>query len=543
MANNFADLFEHSVDAMTDRVALIAAGRQVTYGELEIDANRLAHHLLDSGLGIGSHIGIHMHNSIETMVALIAAFKIRGVPININYRYSCDELAYVYDNADLAAVIHHRSYSDRVDEVLARLPRITHSVVVEDDLFTYLPSRSVPYAEAVENASDARDFGPRYADDLFIMYTGGTTGQPKGVMWRQEDMWRVLGGGTDFYTGEMVADEFQQSLMGSKNEPTRWFALPPLIHASAMMPTFTALWSGNTVVFESKFDPYRTWELVQRHQTQVLIITGDAMGRPLVDALRDRPVDVSCLSVIASGAALFAASTKDALFGLLPDVIVSDSVGSSETGFGGIGLAHRGLRQAGGPTVQPGRDSLVVDDDGRAVAPGVEGWLAKTGSVPLGYYKDPAKSAKLFRDVDGRRIVVTEDRAVQVDSGITLLGRGNMVINTGGEKVFVEEVEGVLKAFGDVYDAIVVGVPDERWGFRVAAVLATAPGATLDTYGLIEHARKALAGYKIPRSLWLEAEISRTPSGKPDYRWAQQITTTREPDHEIGLGGGEGKSR
>jgi acyl-CoA synthetase (AMP-forming)/AMP-acid ligase II len=537
VAYNFADLFEHAVDAMPDRVALICSGREVTYRELDERSNQLAHYFSGVGLGAGAHIGIHLHNSVETMEALLASYKIRAVPVNINYRYTSDELTYVYDNADLDAVLHHRVYAPRVAEVLPSLPRIKHAIVVEDDLGgAGLPTESVPYEDGLAGQSSARDFGARSDDDLFIMYTGGTTGRPKGVMWRQVDMWRVLGGGLDFYTGEAAADEYQQSRVGAAGEASRWFALPPLIHAAAMMPTFAALFSGNTVLLDSKFDAHRTWKLVEQHKMQILIITGDAMGRPLVEAHRQAKADTSSLIVVASGAALFSPVVKEAFLEAFPDLIVSDSIGSSETGFGGIGFAAKGDQQLGGPRVQAGRFALVVDDDHVPLEPGsgVDGWFAKGGNVPIGYYNDPEKTKEIFGQVDGKTVVITEDRArLEADGSITLLGRGNMVINTGGEKVFAEEVESALKAHDGVYDAVVVGVPDERWGHCVAAVVQARDEQPVDFEGLEKHVRKSLAGYKIPRVVWVADAVQRTPSGKPDYRWAKEYVQSRVSDYTV----------
>ncbi|MFD4367345.1 acyl-CoA synthetase [Rhodococcus sp. NPDC058521] len=537
MAYNLADLFEHSVDLMPDRVALIDPSREVTYRELEERSNQLAHYFLSIGLGEGSHIGIHLHNAIETMEALIASFKIRAVAININYRYTCDELEYVYDNAQLDAVVHHRIYAQQIAEVLPSLPRIGTTLVVEDDIGgAGLPSESVPYEDALDGMSTERDFDERSSEDHFIMYTGGTTGRPKGVVWTQEGIWRVLGGGLDFYTGESIEDEYQQSRVGAEGDPSRWFALPPLIHAAAMMPTFSALFSGNTVLLDSKFDPVRTWRLIEKHRIQIIIITGDAMGRPLIEAYRDVDVDVSSLIVVASGAALFSSAIKDSFLETFPGIMVSDSIGSSETGFGGIGFASKGQKQVGGPQVPAGRFAMVVDDDNVPVEPGsgVEGWFAKGGYVPIGYFNDPEKSKEIFREVEGKRVVVTGDRArIEADGAITLLGRGNMVINTGGEKVFAEEVEGVVKAHPDVYDAIVVGVADDRWGQRVAAVVQAREDA-VDFAGLEAHARASLAGYKIPRLVWVVETVERTPSGKPDYRWAHAVTEKSGPTHEVG---------
>ncbi|WP_024801384.1 acyl-CoA synthetase [Nocardia sp. BMG51109] len=549
MPNNFADLFEHAVDAMPDRVALVQGRRWITYRELDSRADRLSRYLGSIGVGTGTHVGIQMHNSIETMETLIACYKLRAVPININYRYGAEELRYVYDNADLEVVFHHRRYARLVERVRPLVPGVRQAIIVDDGQGSVVgdgqdssvETGSVPYEEALRDFPAARVFGDRSPDDLFMVYTGGTTGMPKGVMWRQEDMWRVLGGGIDFYTGEPVADEFQQSRMGTQAMPSRWLILPPLIHPSAMMPTFTALWSGNSVVLMPAFDAATVWETVARERPGVLVITGDAMARPLIDAYRADPVDASSLFVIASGAALLSQAAKNDLLELFPQALISDSIGSSETGFGGMGFAQRDDDPGRGPRVQVGRGSVVVDDAGRRVTAG-EGWFAKTGSVPIGYYKDQVKTDKLFRTVDGVRMVITDDRArVEEDGSITLIGRGNMVINTGGEKVFAEEVEAVTKAYDSIYDAVVIGVPHDQWGHQVAAVVSVAGAGSVHTasgdidFGALErHIRAHLAGYKLPRRIWVTDVVRRAPSGKPDYRWAREYAESRSPDHVVG---------
>ncbi|WP_327151502.1 acyl-CoA synthetase [Nocardia sp. NBC_01329] len=531
MANNFADLFEHSVDAMPERIALIEEGRRVTYRELEEDANRLAHHLAAQGVTRGTHIGFQMHNSIDTMQTLIACFKLAAVPVNINFRYGPDELAYLYDNADLEYLVYHACYGDAVRAAAQRSPRLKYLLCAADDRTPADPGVDC-LVEVTAAAPTTRPEVSRTADDLFMMYTGGTTGMPKGVLWRQEDMWRVLGGGIDFYSNEPVADEYQQSRTGAAGEPSTWMILPPLMHLAAMMPTFIALWSGNCAIFVPRFDPAHVWRTIAAERPGVLVVTGDAMARPLIDSYRSDPVDATGLFMIASGAALLTQSTKNALLDLVPNLFVSDSIGSSETGFGGIGFAQRDADPARKPRVSIGRGAVVVDDAGHPVEPGAEGWLAKTGAVPLGYYKDPERTDKLFKVVDGQRIVVTDDRARLEDDGtISLIGRGNMVINTGGEKVFAEEVEGVVKSHSAIYDATVIGVDHERWGQRVAVVVSLT-GDGLDPGDLRAHVRTHLAGYKVPRAVWITETIVRSPSGKPDYTWARKYAAERAPDHD-----------
>ncbi|MFX0575632.1 acyl-CoA synthetase [Nocardia nepalensis] len=538
MSHNFADLFEHAVDAMPDRTALIEGDLALTLAELDARANRLADHLGSIGVGPGTHVGFQMHNGIETMTTLIACFKARAVPININYRYGVEELRYLYDNADLEVLVCHETYADAALQAIADGPPI-HLLIVDDRQPTPIHTDAIipatlpaSYEQALLSGSPTRRTIDRTADDLFMMYTGGTTGRPKGVMWRQEDMWRVLGGGIDFFTGEPVSDEYQQSRVGAQSEPGTWFILPPLIHAAAMMPTFTALWSGNAVIFEPKFDAHRVWQVVEQRRPQIMVITGDAMARPLIDAYRAAPVEATSLVAIASGAALLSQPVKNTLLELFPWAVVSDAIGSSETGFGGIGFAQKDDNPGRGPRVQSGRGAIVVDDAGRPVAPGTEGWLAKTGAVPIGYYKDPEKTERLFKTVDGTRIVVTDDRAkVEADGSVTLIGRGNMVVNTGGEKVFVEEVESVVKAHEAIYDAVVIGIPHERWGQQVAAVVSVAGTEPVDFAALERHVRKHLAGYKVPRQIWIARAVTRAPSGKPDYRWAKEFAAGRAPDH------------
>lgn len=529
MALNIADLFEHAVDAFPDRVAIACGDRSATFAELDGRANQLAHHLAERGVGRGDHIGFYSRNSIEAVETLLATYKLRAVPVNVNYRYVENELRYLFDNADLVAVVHERRYSDKVAAVLPGTPGVRHTVVIEDG--ADLPFDGVPYEDALGAHSTDRDFGARSPDDLYVLFTGGTTGFPKGVMWRHEDVWRVLGGGIDFYTGEYLADEWTQSRRGAESGGMTRLPCAPLIHGAAQWATLPALFAGDTVVLLPRFDPHEVWRAVRRHQVKVMTIVGDAMARPLLAAYREGDHDGSSLMAISSHAALFSPTVKEQFLDVVPNVVLTDAIGSSESGFQGIGVIMKGTRQeTGGPRVNGGPKTIVIDDDNQKVQPGETGRLARGGHVPLGYYKDPEKSAAIFAEVDGERYVVPGDYArLELDGTITLLGRGNVSINTGGEKVFLEEVEAALKSCVDVFDALVVGVPDERLGQRVAALVQPWEGREIDFAALDTHVRAHLAGYKTPRSIWIVAEVGRAPSGKPDYRWAKAYADEHEP--------------
>jgi 3-oxocholest-4-en-26-oate---CoA ligase len=516
MALNMADLFEHAVDLFPERVALICGDRQLTYAELEDEANRLAHHLAAHGVGPGDHVGLYARNSIAAVETLLAVIKLRAVAININYRYLAGELAYHLQDGDLAALVHDQDLADIVDAVARPgLPR----VVIGGN-----------FDEAVAAASGARDFGPRSADDVYIIYTGGTTGYPKGVMWRHEDIWRTLAGGIDFLTGEPLADEWAQSRKGAEGAGLVRMAPAPLIHGAAMVATLGCLFAGDTAVVMPKFDPDALWETVQRHRVNTLSVIGDAMARPLMEALAAGDYDTSSLVNLNSTAALFSPAVRDAVAQALPNVFLTEAIGSTETGFTGMALHSAGAEHRGGPTVTRGPDVIVVDDDGRPCGPGQTGKMARGGHIPLGYYKDPVKTAEMFVEVDGKRYAVPGDWArVEQDGSITLLGRGNTSVNTGGEKVFPEEVEGALKSHPDVFDALVLGMPDERLGQRVAALIQLRPGATADAAALQAHVHGQLAGYKAPRTVWFVESVGRTVSGKADYGWARAYADTHDP--------------
>jgi 3-oxocholest-4-en-26-oate---CoA ligase len=529
MALNFADLFEHAADAFGERTAVACGDRQVTYAELDERTSRLAHHLAGLGVGPGDHVGLYARNSIEALETLIASCKLRASAVNINYRYVENELHYMLADADLTALVYDRRLRPLVAASAHAAPGLRGLIEIDDG--SEAPTKTTTdYDAALNAASPGRDFPPRSNDDVYIIYTGGTTGYPKGVMWRHEDIWRTLGGGIDFITGDPLPDEWAQSRKGLEAGEFVKLCAAPLIHGNAQVAALAGLFAGETIVLLPAFDPDEIWREIAKHQVNVLVIIGDAMARPLVEAFAQGDYDASSLVAVSSSAALFSPAVKDACARALPDAVITEAIGSTETGFAGISFVSPGEPHRGGPTVMAGPDVIVLGDDGRPAVTGQVGRLARGGHVPLGYYKDPARTAAMFAEVDGKRYAIPGDMArVEDDGTVTLLGRGNTCVNTGGEKVFPEEVESALKSHPGVFDVLVIGVPDVLLGQRVAALIQPRPGAALDLGALQEHVRRQIAGYKVPRSIWLAEAIRRTVSGKADYAWAREYAATHAP--------------
>jgi 3-oxocholest-4-en-26-oate---CoA ligase len=532
MEFNLADLFESVADAVPNREAIACAGKHLTYAELDERATRLAHALAKAGVKRGDHVGLYLYNGNEYVEGMLAAYKIRAVPINVNFRYVEEELYYLFDNADLVAVIHCREFGPRIAALAGRLPKLKSFLMVEDGSGGDCSGLGAwDYEEELANASPERDFPPRSGDDLYVVYTGGTTGMPKGVMWRQEDIFfsAMMGGnpyGPPAERPEQVAENAKAGMA------VTGFPVAPLMHGAAQWAAFIYLLNGSRLVLTSgaRFDADRIWKLVEQEKVQVMAIVGDAMARPLAEALGKPGVsyDTSSLIAIGSGGATFSEGVKAQLKECLPNLLVLDSIGGSEGG--NLGRGVDAVQGQTNPRFQSDGTTAVLDDDMRPLPPGSGkiGMLARKGRIPLGYYKDAEKTARTFIEAHGTRWVVAGDMAmIEADGTITLLGRGSNCINSGGEKIFPEEVEAALRSHPKVFDTIVVGVPDQRFGERVAAVVAPREGETLTLEELVIHCRLHIAGYKMPRELYLVDEIQRQPSGKPDYRWAKTAALRR----------------
>ena len=536
MEYHLADLFESVVDRVPDRVALAAAvdlpdGTQRvthrTYAELEARANQLAHYLLSVGVGPGDHIGCHLLNGPEYVETMLACFKIGAVPVNVNYRYVDEELHYMYDNADLVGVVYDAELADRVERVAPKVDSLRQLLVVGDG---GVVGNAVPYEDAVARGGRDRDFAPRSPDDLWMLYTGGTTGMPKGVMWRHEDIFFAgMGGGSPVAEPVKTPEELAQRI-DPEGFQMAMFAAPPLIHGAAQLGTFITFWAGSKCGLIRKYSGHGALRLIESEKFNTISIVGDAMAIPLIEALDEKEYDTSSLFVISTAGAIMSKAVRDKLTERLPNVGILDSFGSSETGYNGS--EAEGSSPDKGLKFKMTERTAVISEDGRIIAPGSDevGRVGQRGHIPLGYYNDEKKTAETFVEIDGERWVLMGD-AAHIDAAgvIHVLGRGSVCINSGGEKVFPEEVESALKSHPDVVDAVVAGVPDERWGERVAAVIQVREGAAPPTQADVEeHLASRVARYKIPRSIRVVESMVRSPAGKPDYKWARKVAASEQ---------------
>jgi acyl-CoA synthetase (AMP-forming)/AMP-acid ligase II len=531
MSWNLADLFESVVDVIPDRTAVVVPNapggrRSITFAEFEERANRLAHVLAEGGVRPGDKVGVYGYNTNEWAEAQWAAWKLSAVPVNVNYRYVEGELRYLFDNADLTAVVHGAEFSQRIAAVRDDCPLLQTCVAWEDASAADISiCGALDYESALAAASPDRDFDPRSDDDLYMLYTGGTTGMPKGVMWRHEDFFKATVGPMLTVLADPIERAEEVAERAPTNNPVIGFPLAPLMHGAAQWSSIQSALGGNVMVLSAarRMDPVEVWGIVASEGAQVLNLVGDAQARPLADALEHLAgeVDLSGMFLISSGGAILSPAVKAKYAELLPHVILLDALGASETGFQG---SNAGSDAQGRPQFSFGDHTIVIDDDGNPTTPGdgVVGRLARRGHIPLGYYKDEAKTEETFPTINGQRWVIPGDMAItEADGKITLLGRGSVSINSGGEKIFPEEVELVIKGHPEIFDAVVVGVPDERWGERVTAVVVVRGEVRPSVEDVHDFAAELIASYKLPKALVFVDEMVRSPSGKADYRWAK----------------------
>ncbi|MBA3811112.1 MAG: AMP-binding protein [Caulobacteraceae bacterium] len=530
---NYADLWERVAEAVPTRPALIQAERVVSWADFDRRADGLARFLLRAGLTRQSKVAAYLYNAPEYLETYFAAFKAGLAPVNTNYRYVEGELIYLFDNADAEAVVFHASFTPMVERIRSRLPKVRAWIAVAE------PGWPIPdFATAYEAAADrcvGRTIAPwgRSGDDLLILYTGGTTGMPKGVMWRQEDLFFVLGAGGNVLLGvPPFGTPDDAGRRAASSEPTVALAAAPLMHGTAQLSSMAALTAGGTIAClpGARFDAEEFWSEAARLKAASAAIVGMAFAAPMLEALEAHPGrwDLASLRRLGSSGTVWSMENKQGLLKHLPGCAIFDGLGSSEA----IGLgASNSVPGATAETAKfmAGPDAAVFTEDGRRVArgSGERGQVAVSGFLPVGYYKDPEKTARTFRQYEGRRWSVPGDFAtVEADGTLKLLGRGSQVINTGGEKVFPEEVEEAIKRYPGVRDAAVIGAPDPRFGERVCAVVEMADEGAPTLAALSDHVRLHLAAYKAPRALVI-APITRAANGKLDYMAVRAMALER----------------
>jgi 3-oxocholest-4-en-26-oate---CoA ligase len=519
---NFGDVFETVAGVIPDQPAQIHGDLVKTWGEFDRRANALAADMIDVGLGHQSKVGCYLYNGTEYFEVVQGAFKGAFVPFNTNYRYGPDEVTYLFDNADAEAVVFHTSFAELLDGIRDRLPGVRRWYAVDDG--GGIPSWAVAYEDVVGAGAD-RVMPPwgRSGDDILMLYTGGTTGMPKGVMWRQDDLVTALGRGGNALVGIPPADDLDELAARVTGGVTLLVACP-MMHGTGMFTAFGTMMLGGAVVAlpSRRFDPAELWRVVDERSVNLMAIVGDAFARPMLaelEADRARHDLSSVLAIISSGV-MWSQEVKDGLIRHIPQVVLSDNFSSSEALGMGTSVSRAGASESTA-RFKVGPRCKVFTEDGREVEPGSgeAGMVAVGGPQPIGYYKDPAKTDATFRTVDGVRYSIPGDWATVNDDGtLNLLGRGSVCINTGGEKVFPEEVEEVLKRHDGVRDAVCVAVPDERFGEAICAVVEPAGDTAPELEALSAHVRASLAAYKVPRYLVVVDTIGRAANGKVDYK-------------------------
>ena len=528
---DFASVWEMVSDLVPENDALICGEDIVTWKEYDDRASKIASALSEAGLGANSKAGLYLNNSNEYLIAQYAIFKVGGIPINVNYRYVEEELIYLLENSDAEAVFYHACYSSRIKEISGSLPNIKAWIEVSDGTESKF-DQSLKYEDLLNQHSPMKRIH-RDPETIYMLYTGGTTGMPKGVMYKQGEflvyLFRTLKA-MGYDVPEDLSDlESRIEASKSSNAFIRSVVGCPLMHGTGMwLGAFLPLLLGGTAITTSNlgFDPDQLWTQVQNKKATNIVIVGDAFAKPMLDALNraasdGNAYDISSVQVIISSGVMWSAEVKQ---GLLQhhDMRLMDTMGSTEGGMGASVTTRDNPPATAKFSLNPG--VIVLADDGEILSPGSEkiGLIGTSGLVPVGYYKDEKKSAETFREVDGVRYSFPGDYAkLEADGTITLLGRGSNCINSAGEKIYPEEVEEALKKDALVFDCLVVGMPDEKFGQKIVAVVSTVDNQQVNEAELIENTRKIIAGYKLPKTILFADEVQRAPNGKANYKWAK----------------------
>ena len=528
---NFASVWEMIADLVPDNDALICGEDVVSWKSYDSRSSKVASALINAGLGANAKAGLYLNNSNEYLIGQNAIFKIGGVPINVNYRYVEEELIYLLDNSDAEAVFYHACYSSRIKQIAKSLPNIKAWIEIADGNKSHF-SDCIRYEEILN------DYPPmerieRDPETIYMLYTGGTTGMPKGVMYKQGEfltfLFRTLKA-MGYDVPEDLSD-LEASILASKtnDEFIKSLVGCPLMHGTGMwLGAFLPLLLGGTVITTSNlgFDPDKLWAQVQDKKATNIVIVGDAFAKPMLDSLdraknSNNPYDIGSVKVIISSGVMWSAEVKQ---GLLShhNMSLMDTMGSTEGGIGSSVTTRENPSETAKFAINPG--VIILADDGEILEPGSDkiGLIGTSGLVPTGYYKDEKKSAETFKEINGTRYSFPGDYAkLESDGTITLLGRGSNCINSAGEKIYPEEVEEAIKTHNDVFDCLVVGMPDEKFGQRIVAVVSTVDNKVLDELVLIENTRKKIAGYKLPKQILFTDEVKRAPNGKANYKWAK----------------------
>jgi acyl-CoA synthetase (AMP-forming)/AMP-acid ligase II len=537
---NLSTVFRTVAGAVPDQEVLVWRGRRLTYAEMDRRVDGLAHHLVEHGLGCHTpraelaghesgqdHLGLYLRNGNEYLEGMVAGYRARVAPFNVNYRYVEEELLYLLTDARTRALVYHAEFAPNVAAVRDRLPDLEVLIQVADESGHDLLPGAVDYESVLDTPAPAGGMPEPSGDDLFVLYTGGTTGMPKGVLWRNDDIYVTSMGGTPFGTNEPYTsyDAIAQAAAAAGGT-MRLLMIPPFMHGAAQWSTFHTITGGGAIVLPDdvrSLDPADALRVAAREQVVSIPVVGDAVALPLVEEVERGGHDLSGLAAFNNGGAPLTPGVRDRILEALPHILVMDAAGASETGLQMSSLSLKGM-EAGTATFAPVAATTVVDDlFSRTLEPGEgEGWLAQRGRVPLGYLGDEAKTARTFPVIDGVRFSIPGDRALLNEDGqIVLLGRDGVTINSGGEKIFVEEVERALAAHPAVRDVIVVGRPSERWGSEAVAIVQLEEGSEASDEELLAEAGRHVARYKVPKAVLRVPLVERSPSGKADYRWAR----------------------